>query len=281
LKQAQESPDRYCVFGNPIEHSRSPQIHHAFAEQTEQNIQYTRELVDLDGFAERAKKFFDDGGIGANVTVPFKQDAYDFANVLTDRAKAAGAVNTLARVDEGQIVGDNTDGIGMVRDITHRLQWSLEGKRILILGAGGAVRGVLLPLLQEKPQSVAIANRTKSKAEDLSALFGEYGDLKGYSFNTLPNEPFDLIINGTSAGFSGDVPPVHFGCFAPDTAVYDMMYADEPTEFLRFAADMGVSKLSDGLGMLVAQGAESFRLWRGVEPQTHPVITLLSQNKRV
>ncbi len=268
--------DRYCVFGNPIEHSKSPQIHQAFAEQTGQQLEYTRQLVDRDAFAAAAERFFEQGGAGANVTVPFKQDAYEFASLLTDRAKVAGAVNTLARVDDGQIVGDNTDGVGMVHDIVQRLGWSLDDKKVLILGAGGAVRGVLLPLLQEKPALVAIANRTKSKAEELAAMFAEHGTLKGYSFNSLPNEPFDVIINGTSAGFTGDVPPVHFGCFTSDTAVYDMMYSDEPTEFMRFAEDMGVSKISDGLGMLVGQAAESFRLWRGVEPQTAPVIELLS-----
>ncbi|SMF15028.1 shikimate dehydrogenase [Alteromonadaceae bacterium Bs31] len=269
--------DRYCVFGNPIEHSKSPQIHKAFAEQTGQHIDYTRELVELDAFAAAAETFFAEGGAGANVTVPFKTDAYEFASLLTDRAKVAGAVNTLARVDDGQIVGDNTDGVGMVHDITQRLAWQLEGKRILILGAGGAVRGVLMPLLQEKPALVAIANRTKAKAEELAGLFSEYGTLKGYSFNNLPNEPFDLIINGTSAGFTGDVPPVHFGCFTADTAVYDMMYSDQPTGFLRFAEDMGVSKTSDGLGMLVGQAAESFRLWRGVEPEILPVIAMLTE----
>lgn len=268
--------DRYCVFGNPIEHSRSPEIHLAFARQTSQTLEYTRELVEPDAFASSAAAFFSEGGAGANVTVPFKQDAFQFANLLTDRAKVAGAVNTLARMEDGQIIGDNTDGVGMVHDIVQRLGWSLEGKKILILGAGGAVRGVLLPLLQEKPASIAIANRTKSKAEELATLFSEFGELHGYSYNSLPNAPFDLIINGTSAGFSGDVPPVHFGCFGEETTAYDMMYGAEPTEFLRFAKDMGVTRLSDGLGMLVCQAAESFRLWRGVEPQISPVIEMLS-----
>lgn len=268
--------DRYCVFGNPIEHSISPEIHLAFAQQTSQNLEYTRELVELDAFALSAEAFFGGGGAGANVTVPFKQDAFQFANLLTDRAKIAGAVNTLARMEDGQIIGDNTDGVGMVHDIVQRLGWSIEGKKVLILGAGGAVRGVLLPLLQEKPASIAIANRTKSKAEELATLFREFGELHGYSYNSLPNTPFDLIINGTSAGFTGDVPPVHFGCFTDQTAAYDMMYGDEPTGFLSFAKDMGVTQCSDGLGMLVGQAAESFRLWRGVEPQTRPVIDMLS-----
>jgi len=268
--------DRYCVFGNPIEHSKSPQIHAAFARQTGQRLEYTRRLVAPEAFAEAAGEFFVGGGAGANVTVPFKQDAFNFADLLTDRAKIAGAVNTLARVEDNQIIGDNTDGVGMVHDIVQRLGWKINGKRILILGAGGAVRGVLLPLLQEQPALLAIANRTRSKAEELAELFSEFGTTKGYSFNTLPNEPFDLIINGTSAGFSGDVPPVHFGCFADDSAVYDMMYGDEPTEFLKFAQDMGVKHVSDGLGMLVGQAAESFRLWRGVEPEIKPVMELLT-----
>lgn len=267
--------DRYCVFGNPIEHSKSPEIHQAFARQTAQELEYTRELVEPDAFISAATLFFQQGGVGANVTVPFKQDAFEFANLLTDRARVAGAVNTLARLEDGQIVGDNTDGVGMVHDILHRLEWPIEGKKVLVLGAGGAVRGVLLPLLQQQPASVAIANRTQSKAEELANLFSEFGKVQGYSFNSLPNEPFDLIINGTSAGFSGDVPPVHFGCFGENTAVYDMMYGSEPTEFLRFASDMGITRLSDGLGMLVGQAAESFRLWRGVEPQISPVIEML------
>jgi len=277
LNSTKTTADRYCVFGNPIDQSKSPQIHQAFAEQTQQALEYTRQLVELDAFVEAATKFFEEGGVGANVTVPFKQDACEFANLLTDRARIAGAVNTLARMEDGQVIGDNTDGVGMVHDITQRLGWAIEGKRVLILGAGGAVRGVLLPLLQEKPAKVVIANRTKTKAEELARIFGSHGVLEGYSYNNLPAEPFDLIINGTSAGFTGEVPPVHFGCFTEDTLVYDMMYSDEPTEFLRFATDMGVSKYSDGIGMLVGQAAESFRLWRGVEPQIGPVIDMLSQ----
>lgn len=271
--------DRYCVFGNPIEHSKSPEIHQAFAAQTEQNIEYTRELVEPDAFVATARAFFDQGGAGANVTVPFKTEACDFAELLTDRAKIAGAVNTLGRLEDGQIVGDNTDGIGLVHDITQHLGWQIKDKRVLILGAGGAVRGVLFPILQEQPAEVVIANRTRSKAEELARLFGELGKLSGYSYSNLPNEPFDLIINGTSAGFNGELPPVHFGCFTEQTAVYDMMYGDELTEFLQFARDMGVTRLSDGLGMLVGQAAESFRLWRGVEPDMLPVIQQLSTHK--
>lgn len=271
-----KTKDRYCVFGNPIEHSKSPEIHQAFARQTQQELEYTRELVERDEFASAAGGFFKQGGVGANVTVPFKQDAFEFASLLTDRAKVAGAVNTLARMEDGQIVGDNTDGVGMVHDIVQRLGWPMADKKILILGAGGAVRGVLLPVLQQQPASVAIANRTCSKAEELAHLFSEFGNVQGYSYNSLPNEPFDLIINGTSAGFSGDVPPVHFGCFTENTAVYDMMYSNQPTEFLRFARDMGVTRLSDGRGMLVGQAAESFRLWRGVEPEIKPVIDMLT-----
>lgn len=267
--------DRYCVFGNPIEHSKSPEIHQAFAQQTEQKLEYTRELVELDAFAQTAEKFFSDGGSGANVTVPFKQEAFQFAKLLTDRAQLAGAVNTLARLDDGEIIGDNTDGAGLVHDIVQRLGWPIEGKKILLLGAGGAVRGVLLPILQQSPAVVAVANRTRSKAEELAQQFASFGQVSGYSYNNLPSEPFDLVINGTSASISGEVPPVHFACFGDATAVYDMMYGDELTPFLQFARDMGVKHYSDGLGMLVGQAAESFRLWRGVEPAVLPVLEKL------
>ncbi|TVZ41713.1 shikimate dehydrogenase [Alteromonadaceae bacterium 2753L.S.0a.02] len=270
-----ENVARYCVFGNPIEHSKSPEIHQAFAEQTQQHLEYTRELVEVDAFAAAAEKFFEDGGSGANVTVPFKQDAFQFAQLLTDRAQLAGAVNTLARLEDGEIIGDNTDGAGLVHDIVQRLEWPIEAGKILLLGAGGAVRGVLLPLLQQNPQMIAIANRTRSKAEELAEQFSAFGKVAGYSYNNLPSEPFDIIINGTSASISGDVPPVHFACFGENTAVYDMMYGEELTPFLEFARDMGVKKYSDGLGMLVGQAAESFRLWRGVEPEVLPVLNKL------
>lgn len=270
-----ETIDRYCVFGNPIEHSKSPEIHRAFAQQTDQHLEYTRELVELDAFMSAAEKFFAAGGAGANVTVPFKQEAFQFAKLLTERAQLAGAVNTLARLEDGEIIGDNTDGAGLVHDIVQRLNWPMENKKILLLGAGGAVRGVLLPILQQSPASIAIANRTRSKAEELAKQFTSFGKVDGYSYNNLPSEPFDLIINGTSASIAGEVPPVHFGCFGENTAVYDMMYADDLTPFLEFARDMGVQQLSDGLGMLVGQAAESFRLWRGVEPAVIPVLEKL------
>lgn len=268
---------RYCVFGNPIEHSKSPEIHAAFAAQTGQDLEYTRELVELDAFPATAKAFFANGGSGANVTVPFKQEACEVATLLTERAQHAGAVNTLAMLEDGNILGDNTDGVGLVTDITQRLGWQIKGKKILILGAGGAVRGVLLPMLKEEPAEVAIANRTRSKAEELATQFCQYGKVSGYSYNNLPAEPYDIIINGTSSGFAGELPPVHFGCFSVETAVYDMMYGSEPTEFMGFAQDMGVTKLSDGLGMLVSQAAESFGLWRGVMPETAPIISQLSK----
>ncbi len=266
---------RYAVFGNPIAHSKSPQIHQAFAAQTGEDVIYTKQCVDEDKFAAEAKVFFDTGGYGLNVTVPFKQDACVFADELTDRAEAAGAVNTLAKRSDGSILGDNTDGFGLVSDIKQRLGWQLRDAKVLILGAGGAVRGVLHPILAEAPSLVVIANRTASKAKVLADIFASSGEITGVGFDDIDEIAFDVIINGTSASLSADVPPVPSACIAEHTKVYDMVYGTEPTAFMRWATEQGTTHVSDGLGMLVGQAAESFRLWRGVVVRRDPVIALL------
>ena len=267
--------DRYAVFGNPIKHSLSPQIHTAFAEQTGEELSYRRHLVETDRFARAAKTFFKNGGKGLNITVPFKLDAFEFADRLSPRAEAAGAVNTLALQDDGQIYGDNTDGVGLLRDIQQNLGWPVEDKRILLLGAGGAVRGILKPLLQARPSLVVVANRTPEKARDLAQQFDKMGPVRGCSYQGLGGNQFDLIINGTSASLSGDLPPLQGDVMGDEVCCYDMMYAAEPTPFMRWAASEAAWATADGLGMLVEQAAESFCIWRGHHPETRPVIAAM------
>ena len=266
--------DLYAVFGNPINHSKSPAIHRMFAEQTNQDMHYTKQLVELEGFTQAAQAFFDQGGRGLNITVPFKLDAYAFAQELTPRAQRAGAVNFLAKRSDGSIIGDNTDGIGMVHDM-HNLGWEIQGKRVLILGAGGAVRGILQPLLEEQPGRVVIANRTQSKAEELARNFLDLGDIQALSFEQLGGETFDLVINGTSASLSGDLPPLPDQLLAEGACCYDMMYGAEPTVFMTWASGHGAAQVADGLGMLVGQAAEAFYLWRQIRPEVVPVLTSL------
>lgn len=266
--------DQYAVFGNPINHSKSPAIHRQFAEQTGQDLHYAKQLVAEDAFVKTAQAFFAEGGKGLNVTVPFKVEAFHFAQQLTPRAQRAGAVNTLAMQADGRVLGDNTDGIGMVHDM-HNLGWELQGKRILILGAGGAVRGIMQPVLAEHPAQVVIANRTVSKAEELAAHFHDLGDVQAYSFEQLAGESFDVVINGTSASLSGDLPPLPNGLLNPNACCYDLMYGAEPTVFLKWAGEQGAVKLADGLGMLIGQAAEAFYLWRQIRPEVVPVITAL------
>lgn len=277
-----QTTDRYAVFGNPIVHSRSPEIHTAFAEQTRQCMTYTKQLVEIDQFGCAADEFFAAGGRGLNVTVPFKEKAFAYASQLTPRAQSAGAVNTLALQADGSVLGDNTDGIGMVRDITTRLQWPLKGKRILLLGAGGAARGVLLPCLEQEPASLTVANRTLAKAEMLVQNFRQEfaanpvsGRVDACGFDALAAREFDLVINGTSASIGGDVPPIPASVFTADAAAYDMMYGKDLTPFLRWSQQQGVERLADGLGMLVGQAAEAFFLWRGIKPEIEPVLEQL------
>lgn len=265
--------DRYVLFGNPVAHSPSPSIHAAFAAQTHQDLSYERLLVPLGEFAAAAAAFFAGGGCGGNVTLPFKADAYAFASRLTERARRAGAVNTLAREPDGGVLGDNTDGVGLVRDLVANLGWVIAGQRVLVLGAGGATRGALGPLLEQRPALLHIANRTAEKAVALAREFADLGAVTGSGYAELAAKPpFDLLINATSASLSGEVPALPASALGAGCAAYDMMYGAAPTPFLRWAAEQGVAALADGLGMLVEQAAESFALWRGVRPQTAPVI---------
>ena len=266
--------DRYGVFGNPIGHSKSPLIHRMFAAQTGQELSYEALLAPLDDFANYARGFFATGR-GGNVTVPFKEEAYRLADELSERARRAGAVNTLKKLDDGRLLGDNTDGAGLVRDLTINAGLDLAGKRILLLGAGGAVRGVLEPILAHNPQALVIANRTVAKAEQLAHEFADLGPVAASGFDWL-SEPVDLIINGTSASLAGELPPIEPSLIQPGhTVCYDMMYAKQPTAFNRWAAEHGAARCIDGLGMLVEQAAEAFFVWRGVRPDGAPVLAEL------
>ena len=269
--------DRYAVIGNPIAHSKSPQIHAAFARQTGQALSYEALLAPVDGFAQTVADFRAQGGRGLNVTVPFKLEAFALAERHTPRAQAAGAVNTLA-FDADGILGDNTDGAGLVRDLTANLDFALAGRRILLLGAGGATRGVLLPLLDSRPARLTIANRTVAKAEALSTLFAaRAGDcvLDACGFDALAGRRFDLVINATAASLADELPPLPPGLYAEGALAYDMMYGRDPTRFMRAALADGAARAEDGLGMLVEQAAESFALWRGVRPDSGPVLAAL------
>lgn len=268
-------PHLYAVFGSPIAHSRSPAIHRMFAEQTGQDLIYTKQQVDPAQFNQVCREFFELGGSGLNITLPLKEQAFRLADTLTPRAELAKAVNTLKLENDGRILGDNTDGCGLVRDLTENHGWPLAGRRLLVLGAGGAVRGVLGPLLEEKPEAVWIANRTAEKARQLAAEFGDLGTVTGCGLDEIPAQAFDLIINGTSMSLQDQAPPLESSQITSETACYDMAYGTEPTAFLRWAGEQGVTRLADGLGMLVEQAAESFQLWRGVRPDTAPVIEAL------
>ena len=258
--------DRYAVVGNPVGHSQSPRIHALFAAQTAQDMRYEALLAPLDGFAATVRAFIAAGGRGMNVTVPFKEEAFRLATRLTGRARAAGAVNTLA-FSGNDIFGDNTDGAGLVRDILGNLGHGIAGRRILLLGAGGAARGVILPLLAEKPASLLIANRTPDKARALAAAFP---GCTAHGFDEIGARCFDIVINATSAGLAGGVLPRLTFAFAPGCLAYEMVYGRD-TDFLRQAREAG-AMTADGLGMLVEQAAEAFFVWRGLRPDTAPVL---------
>ncbi len=262
------APDRYIVIGNPVAHSKSPPIHAAFAGQTGQNLRYERQFAPIDGFSAAVRDFIEQGGKGLSVTVPFKLEAHALADELSERARAAGAVNSLKIVD-GRIFGDNTDGAGLVSDIERNAGVPLRGKRILLLGAGGAARGAILPLFEAGVASITIVNRTTAKAQALADVFSAQGKILAQDIETLDGG-FDIVINATSASIEGELPAVRPDIFAPGALAYDMMYGKEPTVFLRFAARHGAAT-RDGLGMLVEQAAEAFLLWRGVRPDTAPV----------
>lgn len=272
---ASAAPDRYAVMGNPVAHSRSPAIHRLFAHQFGHDIEYSAIQVDPGGFAQAVEQFRAHGGKGLNVTVPFKLDAFRLADHTSDRAHLAQAVNTLKLEPDGRLFGDNTDGAGLVRDVEINLGVPLRDKNILVLGAGGAVRGVLAPILKHRPARVVIANRTVSKARDLAKTFEAHDRIEACGFNDLRGRHFDIVINGTSAGLKGEVPPLPVTLFARGALAYDMMYGDRPTPFLEWAQLHGAERIADGLGMLVEQAAESYFVWRGARPQTQPVIAAL------
>jgi len=266
--------DLYAVFGNPIAHSKSPAIHAAFARATGQDLRYEARLAPVDAFAAAVAEFVAAGGRGANVTVPFKEEAFRLCGSLSERAARAGAVNTLIFSD-GAIAGDNTDGAGLVRDISHNFGYALAGKRILLLGAGGAARGVIAPLLAGEPAALTIANRSADKAVALAGAFADLAAVEGGSFADLAGKRFDLVINATSASLSGATLDLPAGVFAPDSLAYDMMYGKGETPFLAQARQQGAGRCVDGLGMLVEQAAEAFVVWRGVRPDTAWVLAEL------
>ena len=273
--------DCYAVLGNPIAHSKSPTIHRLFAEQTAQDLAYEAILVDPEetSFQSKVAQLVAQGYLGFNVTVPFKLDAFELADQLSERAQLAQAVNTLS-VQDGQLFGDNTDGIGLINDIEHNAGFAIQGKRVLILGAGGAVQGILDPLLQKQPGLVHIANRTAKRAQVLSERFDTQVPLTSSDWANIPlnDSDYDLIINGTAASLEGKLLPIDPKLIGKNSLVYDMMYGAEPTCFLNWAQQhQPQCQIRDGLGMLVGQAAEAFRIWRGVQPDTQPVISALKQ----
>jgi len=274
------SIDRYAVFGHPVKHSKSPKIHKLFAEQTGQALSYEALDVPAEHFTQAVTRFFDEGGKGLNCTVPLKELAWQFADVKSRRAEQSKAVNTLALQADGKILGDNTDGIGLVADLSGHHQVSLTGARILILGAGGAARGILGPILERNPQTLVIANRTPAKAEELALAFSG-ADIAGCGFGDLQGAKFDLIINATSASLNNDTPPLPDGLLADNGVCYDLAYSNQPTAFVNWGRQQHAGKSLDGLGMLVEQAALAFFIWRGVQPNTQPVLELLNAERLV
>lgn len=267
--------ENFAVFGHPIAHSKSPFIHALFAEQTGIDHQYGRICAPLDGFIQSVNDFFTAGGKGANVTLPFKQQAWELADELSERAALSGAVNTLKQRPDGSLLGDNTDGIGLLSDL-ERLAMIHPGDRILLVGAGGAARGVILPLLS-LGCSLVVVNRTVERAEQLAEIFQHSGSIKAASFTDLSGLEFDLIINATSSGVDGKVPPLPGSIINSRTRCYDMFYQQGLTPFLQWGQQQGAQHLADGLGMLVGQAAHAFQLWHGVMPDITPVIAKLKQ----
>ena len=266
--------EHYCVFGNPIGHSKSPAIHAAFARQTGEDIDYVTQLAPLDGFTTAVRTFIAGGGKGANVTVPFKEEAFQLATRRTARAEQAGAVNTL--IFEGDdIIGDNTDGFGLMHDITVNLDTPLAGKRVLILGAGGAARGAIGPLLEARPHSLTVANRTLARAQELEARFAALGPVLGCAYEDLAGQRFDIVIDATSSSLSDAMPALPEGIFAAGSLAYTMMYGRADMPFCHFAQALGAGRIAEGLGMLVEQAAEAFFVWRGIRPLGKPVMESL------
>ena len=273
-----ETPDQYGVAGHPISHSWSPFIHGMFAKATAQNLVYRLFDIPPDDFRREALRLFTGGLRGLNVTLPHKQAAADLVNELTPRAERAGAVNTIAFFDDTSLLGDNTDGLGLTVDLEQNLGLDLAGKRILVLGAGGAVRGVLAPLLERELRELVIANRTAERAHKLADEFADMGEIWGCGFKDLGGSPYDLIINATSAGLQGQMPPLPPEIVGEETVCYDMAYGRGSTPFTAWANSRHAGRTVKGWGMLVEQAAESFLLWRGIRPDTRPVLQVLVQN---
>lgn len=266
--------DKYAVWGNPIAQSKSPQIHKIFAEQTQQMMEYGAILGDLDNFEQQLLAFFQGGAKGCNITAPFKERAYALADEYSERALTAEACNTLKRLDDGRLYADNTDGAGLVSDLV-RLGWLKPNQSILILGAGGATKGVLLPLLQAQ-QNITIANRTLAKAQELAEKFAQYGKVQAVEMTQIPLQKFDVIINATSLGLQGKTVDISPEILRSAGAIYDMQYAKETdTPFIALAKSLGAKNVSDGFGMLVGQAAHSFALWRGVMPDVKLLLNTL------
>lgn len=267
--------DRYAVIGHPIAHSKSPVIHQLFAKQTGEQITYDALDVPPEKLQSSIQQFSKEGGKGLNVTVPHKRETANIVDVLTDRARMAGAVNTITVQASGELEGDNTDGVGLVSDLSKNLKFKLKGSRILILGAGGATRGIVPPLLEARPEELFVANRSLDKARALADYFQPLGNTSACHFENLDGQTFDLIINATSAGLNGEVPPFPASIIGPDSVCYDLSYSMHDTPFVKWARDNGCREAHQGWGMLVEQAAESFNIWRGVRPDTDQVLSRL------
>ena len=273
------SPDKYAVVGYPVAHSWSPFIHGLFARQVGHSITYSRLEVPPEALHERVVEFFAADGQGLNVTLPHKQAACLIARERTPRAEMAGAVNTLALRNDG-VFGDNTDGAGLIADLTRNLSFDLTGTRVLLLGAGGAARGVLGPLLEADPEYLEIANRSEERARELAREFSTLGTVHGCGFDAIANATFDLVLNATSASLQDTIPPIPPGVIGPTTLCYDMAYGKGDTAFTRWSKTAGAGRAETGWGMLVEQAAESFLVWRGVKPDTAPVIAAVKSSTR-
>lgn len=271
--------DHYAVFGHPINHSKSPRIHTLFAKQTQQKLSYTSQDVAADCFDQAVTDFFKQGGKGLNCTVPLKELAWQRADSLSERAQFSKAVNTLALQADGTLLGDNTDGLGLVADLSINHSINLSNSRILILGAGGASRGIIAPLMKKSPACIVIANRTVEKAVTLSNEFSQLGTITGCGYDELTHKEFDLILNATSASLTGDLPPLADNLLAKNGYCYDLAYGNQPTAFVKWGLTQDAAKSLDGLGMLVEQAAEAFYLWRGVRPETKDIIALLNSER--
>ena len=260
--------DRYAVIGNPIEHSKSPDIHLLFADQTGEILSYEKIFAEENEFSQVVEDFFNNGGKGLNVTVPFKNLAYEIVDELSEYARHARAVNTIYRDNTGRFVGANTDGIGLLRDLKKTLRLQLLDKKILIVGAGGATQGIVEPLLNENPVELVIANRTPGKAEIIADQFKSFGNINYCALNEIPKQHFDLVLHATSAGLQGDNVALATEIIGPDTCCYDLLYSDQDTPFMRWAKKLNAKTVVDGFGMLLEQAAEAFYLWRGKRPDT-------------